>query len=144
MKSSDFDAYLTLRRASDNSTVAEDDDGAGSGTDARIGRTLDAAGDYIIEARGFSDEAEGDYTLKVTETAPPPPPTPAVFGQAVEGEISDTSRKATMANTITPTPSPGPRDSASKPSCAPATSTPIWRSARPATPSKPWPATTTA
>ena len=91
MKSSDFDAYLTLRRASDNSTVAEDDDGAGSGTDARIGRTLDAAGDYIIEARGFSDEAEGDYTLKVTETAPPPPPTPAVFGQAVEGEISDTS-----------------------------------------------------
>ena len=91
MKSSDFDAYLTLRRASDGGLVAEDDDGAGSGTDARIGRTLDAAGDYIIEARGFSDEAEGDYTRKLTETAPPPPPTPAVFGQTAEGEISDAS-----------------------------------------------------
>lgn len=89
MKSSDFDAYLTLRRASDDSVLAEDDDGAGSGTDSRIARTLDAAGDYIIEARGFSDEAEGDYTLKLTETAPPPPPTPATFGQKVEGEITD-------------------------------------------------------
>lgn len=89
MKSSDFDAYLTLRRASDGVKVAEDDDGAGAGTDARIGRTLDADGDYIIEARGFSDDAEGRYTLKLTETAAPPPPTPAVFGQSVEGEIDD-------------------------------------------------------
>lgn len=89
MKSSDFDTYLTLRRASDDSVLAEDDDGAGSGTDSRIARTLDAAGDYIIEARGFSDEAEGDYTLKLTETAPPPPPTAATFGQTVEGEITE-------------------------------------------------------
>ncbi|VXB45416.1 PPC domain-containing protein [Brevundimonas sp. G8] len=89
MKSSDFDAYLTLRRASDDSMLAEDDDGAGSGTDSRIARTLDADGDYIIEARGFSDEAEGDYTLKLTETAPPPPPTAATFGEKVEGEITD-------------------------------------------------------
>ena len=89
MKSSDFDAYLTLRRASDDTVLAEDDDGAGSGTDARIARTLDADGDYIIEARGFSDEAEGDYTLKLTETAPPPPPTPATLGEKIEGEITD-------------------------------------------------------
>ena len=89
MKSSDFDAYLTLRRASDDTVLAEDDDGAGSGTDARIARTLDADGDYIIEARGFSDEAEGDYTLKLTETAPPPPPTTATLGQTVESEITN-------------------------------------------------------
>jgi len=89
LKSGDFDAYLTLRRASDETVVAEDDDGAGSGTDARIARTLDADGDYVIEARGFSEDAEGDYMLKLTETAPPPPPAAATFGQTVEGEITD-------------------------------------------------------
>ena len=94
MKSSDFDTYLTLRRASDGTELAQDDDGAGSGTDSRIARTLDADGDYVIEARGFSDDAEGDYTLKLSETAPPPAPTAATFGQTVEGEITDENPQA--------------------------------------------------
>ena len=89
MTSGDFDAYLTLRRASDDAVLAEDDDGLGSGTDARLTHTLDADGDYVIEARAFGDDAEGDYTLKLTEIPPPPPPTAAAFGQTVEGEIAD-------------------------------------------------------
>ncbi len=89
MTSDDFDAYLVLRRASDNAVLAEDDDSAGDGTDARIAHTLDADGDYIIEARAFSAEGEGDYSLELTETPPPPAPTPAAFGQTVEGEITE-------------------------------------------------------
>ncbi len=89
MKSDDFDAYLTLRRLSDNAVLAQDDDGLGSGLDARIAHTLDADGDYLIEARGFSDRAEGDYELSLAEIPPPPPPTAATFGQTIEGEISD-------------------------------------------------------
>ena len=94
MKSGDFDTYLTLRRASDGTVLAQDDDGAGSGTDSRIARTLDADGDYVIEARGFSDDAEGDYTLKLSETAAPPAPTAATFGQTIEGEITDDGPQA--------------------------------------------------
>ncbi|WP_395945610.1 PPC domain-containing protein [Brevundimonas sp.] len=88
LSSKDFDTYLALRKASDNSVVAEDDDGAGSGTDSRIAQTLDEAGDYIIEARAFSGDGEGKFTLKLSEVAPPPPPAPASFGATVEGEIT--------------------------------------------------------
>jgi hypothetical protein len=88
LSSRDFDTYLTLRKASDNSVVAEDDDGAGSGTNSRIAQTLDEAGDYVIEARALSGDGEGKFTLKITEVAPPPPPTPASFGATVEGEIT--------------------------------------------------------
>lgn len=88
LKSRDFDAYLTLRRASDNSVLAENDDG-GSGTDSRLAYTLDADGDYILEARAFSADSEGKFTLEVTETPPPPPPTEAVFSQSVDGELKE-------------------------------------------------------
>ena len=88
LSSKDFDTYLTLRRASDNSVLAQDDDGAGSGTDSRIAQTLEAAGDYVIEARALSGDGEGRFVLKLTEVAPPPPPIVATFGQTVEGEIT--------------------------------------------------------
>lgn len=88
LSSKDFDAYLTLRKASDNSVVAEDDDGAGSGTDSRIAETLEEAGDYVIEARAFSGDGEGRFKLSLTEVAPPPPPSTLSFGQTVEGEIT--------------------------------------------------------
>ncbi|WP_299171445.1 PPC domain-containing protein [uncultured Brevundimonas sp.] len=88
LSSKDFDTYLTLRRASDNSVLAQDDDGAGSGTDSRIAQTLETAGDYVIEARALSGDGEGRFVLKLTEVAPPPPPIVATFGQTVEGEIT--------------------------------------------------------
>ncbi|NBB65677.1 peptidase [Pseudomonas sp. ODNR1LW] len=88
MSSNDFDTYLTLRRVSDNSVVAEDDDGAGSGTDSRIAQTLEAAGDYIIEARAFSGDGEGRFDLTLEEVAPPPAPSALGFAQTVQGEIT--------------------------------------------------------
>lgn len=88
MSSKDFDTYLTLRKASDNSVLDQDDDGAGSGTDSRIVQTLETAGDYVIEARALSDDGEGRFTLKISEVAPPPAPSAITFGQTVEGEIT--------------------------------------------------------
>ncbi|WAC58549.1 PPC domain-containing protein [Brevundimonas sp. SL130] len=88
LSSKDFDTYLTLRKASDNSVVAEDDDGAGSGTDSRIAQTLEDAGDYVVEARAFSGDGEGRFKLKLEEVAPPPAPSALTFGQTVEGEIT--------------------------------------------------------
>lgn len=88
LSSKDFDTYLTLRQAADASVLAEDDDGAGSGTDSRIARTLEAAGDYVIEARAFSGDGEGRFTLSVKEVAPPPSPAALTFGQIVDGEIT--------------------------------------------------------
>ena len=88
LKASGFDTYLTLRRASDNSVVAENDEG-GDGTNSRLTHTLPADDDYVIEARAFSGDGEGRFTLVVTETAPPPPPTPVALGQTIEGEITE-------------------------------------------------------
>lgn len=88
MSSKDFDTYLTLRKASDNSVLDQDDDGAGSGTDSRIVQTLETAGDYVIEARALDDDGEGRFTLKISEVAPPPAPSAITFGQTVEGEIT--------------------------------------------------------
>lgn len=89
MSSDDFDTYLTLRRLLDNAVLAEDDDGLGQGTDSRLTHTLDADGEYLIEARAFGEEAEGDYELRLSDIPPPPAPAAAVFGQTVEGEITD-------------------------------------------------------
>ena len=89
MASDDFDTYLTLRRLSDNSILAEDDDGLGQGTDSRLAHTLDADGEYLIEARAFSEDGEGDYSLSLADIPPPPAPTVAALGQTVEGEITD-------------------------------------------------------
>lgn len=100
LKSNDFDAYLTLRRASDDSILAENDDG-GSGTDSLLAYTLDADGDYILEARAFSAESDGRFTLELSETAPPPPPTEAVLGQTIEGELLEDGPKSDSGKSYT-------------------------------------------
>lgn len=87
LSSKDFDTYLVLRNGVDGSVIAQDDDGAGVGTNSRLTATLDTAGDYVVEARAFSGDGEGRFTLTVSEVAPPPPPTSIQFGETVEGEI---------------------------------------------------------
>jgi hypothetical protein len=64
MKSSDFDAYLTLRDAA-GGEIAYDDDGAGD-LNARIGPyILPETGEYFIEARSFNRTSTGRYTLSL-------------------------------------------------------------------------------
>ena len=87
MSSSDFDTYLQL--FDDNRvSLAEDDDGAAEGTDSRLIFTLPRTGDYIIEARAFSEET-GGYELAITEIEPEKPPQALAFGETLQGEIGE-------------------------------------------------------
>ncbi|MES2834220.1 MAG: PPC domain-containing protein [Pseudomonadota bacterium] len=92
MTSDAFDTYLQLSDA-EGASLAEDDDGAGEGTNSRLTFTLPADGDYLIEARAFSEDGAGAYTLMVTETAPERAPEALAFGATVQGEIGDEDSK---------------------------------------------------
>ena len=86
LKADDFDSYLELFDANHNSLATDDD--SGGELNARLTFVLPDDGDYLIEARGFSD-AEGRYDLKVEEVAPPPSPAALSFGQTVQGELKE-------------------------------------------------------
>lgn len=64
MRSGAFDAYLSLRDASD-ALVGNDDDGAG-GTDARLSARLQP-GTYYIFANTLRGGDTGDYTIQVVD-----------------------------------------------------------------------------
>jgi len=82
----DFDTYLELFDINRNSLATDDD--SGGDLNARLTFVLPDDGDYLIEARGFSD-ATGSYDLKLDEVAPPPPPTALGFGQTVQGDLKE-------------------------------------------------------
>ena len=86
LKADDFDSYLELFDANHNSLATDDD--SGGELNARLTFVLPDDGDYLIEARGFSD-ANGRYDLKLEEVAPPPPPTALSFGQTVQGDLKE-------------------------------------------------------
>ena len=86
LKADDFDSYLELFDANHNSLATDDD--SGGELNARLTFVLPDDGDYLIEARGFSD-ATGSYDLKLEEVAPPPPPTAISFGQTVQGDLKE-------------------------------------------------------
>lgn len=92
MASDVFDTYLQLSDAEGNS-LAEDDDGAGQGTNSRLTFTLPVDGDYLIEARSFGGDGAGAYTLNVNETAPERAPEALAFGVTVQGEIAEDDPK---------------------------------------------------
>lgn len=92
MSSDAFDTYLEL--FSENSdenggryALDSDDDGAGEGTNSRLTYTIPSDGQYTIEARAFTGEGEGDYTLTFEEAAPLPAPVALGYGTTVQGEI---------------------------------------------------------
>ncbi|MBX9615060.1 MAG: peptidase [Caulobacteraceae bacterium] len=89
-----FDTYLELFSENDESaggrySVGTDDDGAGEGTDSRLGYTVSTDGQYTLEVRAFTGNGEGDYTLTLEEAAPEPAPVDLAFGTTVQGEIVD-------------------------------------------------------
>lgn len=96
MRSEAFDAYLQLGTMENGEFRSqESDDDGGGGTDARIRFTIPAAGTYVIYANSLG-EAEGDYTLSLTEgeaVDPMPTPTPIRIGQTVNGTLSATDPK---------------------------------------------------
>ncbi len=88
MTSDDFDTYLGLfSDGNDRSSLGYDDDGAGEGTNSRLGHTFTADGQYTLEARAFSGDGEGAYTLSLEAGVPEPAPTDLAYGPSVQGEI---------------------------------------------------------
>ena len=92
MSSDAFDTYLEL--FSENSdenggryALDSDDDGAGEGTNSRLTYTIPSDGQYTIEARAFTSEGEGAYTLTFEEAAPLPAPVALSWGATVQGGI---------------------------------------------------------
>jgi len=84
LESDDFDAYLTLKSAATQATIASDDD-SGSGRNARIGPfTLADSGDYIIAVSAFFGDPEGEYSLTLNSVEL----VPLAFDEALEVQIS--------------------------------------------------------
>jgi hypothetical protein len=95
MSSDDFDTYLDLYAGEGDARyiVDSDDDGAGEGTNSRLSHTLTETAEYTLEARAFSEDGLGAYTLTLIESAPDPDPTQLAYGQTIQGEIADTDPK---------------------------------------------------
>lgn len=69
LSSDSFDAILTLL-AADGSTVAENDDGPGGGTNALLFTRIVKTGKYIVRVRSFGETGLGTFKLKVTRLRP--------------------------------------------------------------------------
>ncbi len=93
LRSSDFDAYLTVGTMDGDefSSMETDDDGAG-GTDAQVRMTIEESGVYHIRVNSLGAGEAGAYNLLVEDG---PVSTPAVslgrlqLGTRVSGELSD-------------------------------------------------------
>lgn len=94
LQSSDFDALVWVAREVGGITeeLARDDD-SGGGTDARLRFRPPTAGNYIIVAQSFSEDAQGQFTVLVEEVDPPtqPPPVAIRIGESAHGSITNDS-----------------------------------------------------
>jgi len=92
LRSSDFDAYLTLARQVRGLTepLREDDDGAG-GTDARLRFRADRSGTHLLVAQALSEGSAGRFTLTLEELPPPEPLVvrPIRIGDRVEAALDE-------------------------------------------------------
>ncbi|QLC25308.1 hypothetical protein HFP57_09930 [Parasphingopyxis algicola] len=92
MQSDDFDTLLEIGRMEDGEFMQMfvDDDG-GDGLNSRLVFTFPETGSYVVRARTFGADATGNYTIEVSEMAPPPPPPPPIrirAGQTMDGTLT--------------------------------------------------------
>lgn len=115
LKSSDFDAYLSVGRddGGEFSELDSDDDGGG-GTDAKVVVTLPEDGEYQVRVNSLSSGETGAYTVLVEQgdpsevaadseeaeesdseavATPLPEPMPIRAGQTVQGELAQDDGK---------------------------------------------------
>jgi hypothetical protein len=94
LRSSDFDAFLTIARSVGGITdaVAMDDDGGG-GRDSRVRFRAPATGRYLAITQSLAADGLGSYTLLLEPAQPPVDarPTPLRAGQSVTGRFTDAS-----------------------------------------------------
>jgi len=109
LKSSDFDAYLSLGR-DDNGSYREikADDDSGEGTDASLDVILPATGEYLVRANTLTEGETGAYVLQVRGSGGddramgsgdslvsvrPGARMPLVLGQLLRGTLEDGDEK---------------------------------------------------
>lgn len=93
LKSTEFDAYLTVARSVGGVTdQLKTDDDRGGGTDARLRFTAPDDGQYLLIAQSLAEEGVGGFSLQL-ETAPEPTTGQARevrVGQTVNGSLAET------------------------------------------------------
>lgn len=87
LNSDDFDTFLEVFDAYDQSVDSDDDSGGDLNSLLRLHPKEDAV--FTIEARPLSSGNTGDFEIKVEPVTPPPPPATLAFNTKVDGEITD-------------------------------------------------------
>ena len=105
LRSDSFDAYLALYAEGSDEALAEDDDGLGEGTDARLRFTPEEDGTYVLRARTLSGTDGGGDSLSLRER--PAPAGPGSTGRGFAGlalrSVPDTILGIQIILTSTPT-----------------------------------------
>lgn len=92
MRSDDFDTLIEIGQMYEDEfqQMFTDDDG-GDGLNSRLVFTFPESGTFTVRARTFGADATGNYTIEVSELAPPPPPPPPIrirTGRTMDGRLS--------------------------------------------------------
>tara|TARA_R110002051_G_scaffold94633_1_gene164463 strand:- start:2916 stop:4769 length:1854 start_codon:yes stop_codon:yes gene_type:complete len=95
MRSGDFDTYLQVGAAAGEFTsLAEDDDGLGQGTDSRLNFTLPETGDYVLRASPLGSEGDGLYSIELIDRGPEPVAGSILIGATARGTLTDNDATA--------------------------------------------------
>lgn len=95
MRSGDFDTYLQVGTAEGEfSSLAEDDDGLGQGTDSRLNFTLPESGDYVLRASPLGSDSDGLYSIELIDRGPQPVPGSILVGATARGTLTDNDATA--------------------------------------------------
>ncbi|MEG2312275.1 PPC domain-containing protein [Brevundimonas sp.] len=89
-RSEDLDSVLAIGHDSPAFVaLAENDDYAGEGLNARIVFTAPEAGAYAVRVSSFGSSAEGRFDLSVAEPKPMAEARPVTLGEEMSGELTD-------------------------------------------------------
>lgn len=90
MRSGDFDTYLQIGSPEgDFYALSSDDDGLGEGTDSRLNYILPNDGEFIVRASPLYADADGLYSLELTDRGPQPLPGSILVGATARGTLTD-------------------------------------------------------
>jgi len=90
MRSGDFDTYLQIGKPGDDFTsLSDDDDGLGEGTDSRLNYILPETGEYVIRASPLGADAKGLFSIELTDKGPQPEPGSILVGHSARGTLND-------------------------------------------------------
>lgn len=90
MRSGDFDTYLQIGSPEgDFYAMASDDDGLGEGTDSRLNYILPSDGTFIVRASPLYADADGLYSLELTDRGPQPLPGSILVGATARGTLNE-------------------------------------------------------